>query len=113
MILAAQAEPIVGRPVELPTLFVSNRFVVTPETVDGVKMRLYTDSAGGMFLTKEMAERLHGEAGKGMAFPKFKPGKSIPPPIRNLIFAYDMSKENDESDLHTYDGMLGQQWFGG
>ena len=42
-LLATQEEPTPGKPVALPTLFIADQFVVTPETVDGVKLRLYTD----------------------------------------------------------------------
>lgn len=114
-------EPTAGHPVLLPTEYVENRFAVTPITNSGQKLRLFTDSAGGHFLTSEIVDMLklptesHGsENGKplrSVAYPSFKPEASIPPAIGSMLFVFDSKVMN--GGLEGYDGMLGQQWFAG
>jgi hypothetical protein len=86
------AEAPKQKAVALPVDFTENRFFVTPMTVKGEKLRLYTDSGGGLFLFSGTVKRL-GLPAKTMedgqekleivALPAFRPEASIPPPVGN------------------------------
>ncbi len=114
-------EPTTGHPVALPTEYVEHRFAVCPETESGKKLRLFTDSAGGHFLTSDIAKTLNltvKSLGKqeGLEvgqtpYPAFKPTASIPPAIGTQLFVFDSKVA--EGPLAGYDGMLGQPWFAG
>ena len=122
----ASREPQPGKPIIIPTLYEEHRFVATPVTEDGMKLVLFTDSAGGLFLFDDSVERLklqktapQGKAGEGepmgVAYlPGFKPDALIPPPLGTNGGELYVGPRKPNDTLHSnHDGMLGQQWFAG
>ncbi len=108
--------------VELPATEEANRFFVTPVTPKGEKLRLYTDSGGGLFLLAGTVQRLglsrHAlgegpEKAEGTELPAFRPGASIPPPLRNHGGLIILPAGQEKGFLAGTDGMLGQAWFSG
>src|SRR5438874_13279000 len=121
------SEPQPGKPVVIPTRYDAHRFVATPVTANNVKLSLFTDSAGGLFLYADTAERLklsivtlsqkEHEGVRIVGLPNFKSGAMIPPPLGSLfemrLFVFPRRAENDHGEIDRGDGMLGQQWFAG
>lgn len=112
--------PVAGRPVPLPATLVADRFYVRPATEDGHSLWLYTDTGGGLMLTREAADRLgldvapievDGEPTETALLPTFLYDAWIP-----RIEAFDGripvvdSKELKQLDPEL-DGLLGQAWF--
>ena len=121
-------EPRVGKPILIPTRYDEHRFVATPTTIDNVTLSLFTDSAGGLFLFDDVAERLHlslisvpGPADNGqplrfVTLPSFKPTATIPPPLGSeggRLSVFPRQQDERSRAMSKYDGMLGQQWFAG
>lgn len=114
-----------GKPLALPVRYEEHRFYVQLITTDGVMLNLYTDTGGGFFIYREAAERLRltvvniGGEGKNAFYvtslPTFRAGSSIPPPLsrQGRIPVFTPSAGERESASFIYDGMLGQDWFGG
>jgi hypothetical protein len=100
---------------ELPVVVENHRWFLQTRTADGIDLRLYLDSAGGMYLTKAAAERLKleirhvkTEAGEmdAVPFPRLADPRIPRPKIDPLpVFA----KSHFDGD----DGMLGAFWFAG
>jgi hypothetical protein len=100
-------------PVELPVVIEEDRFYLQTKTASGAELRMYLDSAGGMFLTRRAAERLRlpvkpmqtpkGEV-HAAPFPTFYDGR-LPRPAMEDIPVRDR-------EYHA-DGMLGAPWFAG
>src|SRR5437763_10209704 len=121
------SEPQPGKPVVIPTRYDAHRFVATPVTANNVQLSLFTDSAGGLFLYADTAERLklsivtlsqkEHEGVRIVGLPNFKSGAMIPPPLGSLfemrLFVFPRRAENDHGEIDRGDGMLGQQWFAG
>lgn len=116
--MAAQSArvPMPGHPVLIPTEWYMNRFVVTPVTTSGRKLRMFSDSAGALILVTEIAQDLKLPITDGKPptapWPTFRPSASIPP---SDDFRLMSRKETDEEfdPEKGIDGMLGQQWFAG
>jgi len=117
-------EPRPGKPVIIPTRYLAHRFVATPTTVDNVTMTLFTDSAGGLFLYEDVAQRLklsvvtlpekeNGRELKVAALPAFKSSAGIPPPLGSPFEQrlFIIPRPAKATSLDQRDGMLGQQWF--
>ena len=114
-----------GKSIALPVSYEEHRFYVQPVTTDGVILKLYTDTGGGLFIYREAAERLRlpivNIGGEGQnafnvtSLPAFRAGSSIPPPLsrEGRIPVYSPSANERESSAFIHDGMLGQEWFGG
>jgi hypothetical protein len=114
-------------PTVLPAHFEANLVRLTPETLDGKALTLYTDTGGGLFLKETAVKRLGLEVEKkpgdaesdGKPYevaklPAFMPGAWIPPPQGNEGRLFVMPAVPPEKDvLPNEDGMLGQAWFGG
>ncbi|MGE4071431.1 MAG: hypothetical protein AB7E72_09680 [Lysobacterales bacterium] len=119
---AATAEPVA-----LPVDFRCDRFYVEPQTANGAILRLYTDTGGGLWLSKAAVQRLEldvvslSEGDREMQFaalPKFAPGKGIPAldpdsdprsgPAKGRLVVMPQDPPADFGD-----GMLGQDWFAG
>lgn len=111
-----------GHPVRLPTVYRSHRFWVEPVTTSGQRIRLYTDSGGGLFLLAGAAARLGVELSTEVrgtdtlrlaTLPPFAAAAAIPaPPTRGgriPVFA----PPDRAFGMFDADGMLGQEWFGG
>src|SRR5256714_14592945 len=89
------SEPQTGKPVVIPTRYDAHRFIATPVTANSVKLSLFTDSPGGLFLNADTAERLKlsivtlsqkEHAGVRIAgLPNFKSGPVILPPLGDLF----------------------------
>jgi hypothetical protein len=122
------SEPQPGKPVLIPTRYNAHRFIATPVTADNVQLSLFTDSAGGLFLYSDTAQRLklsivtlpqkeNGEGVRIVGLPNFKSGAMIPPPLGSLfemrLFVFPRRAANDHGEIDRGDGMLGQQWFAG
>jgi hypothetical protein len=108
--------------VELPATDEANRFFVTPVTPKGEKLRLYTDSGGGLFLLAGTVQRLGlprhtvsegKETMEETELPAFRPGASIPPPLKNHGGLFLLPAGQKKGFLAGTDGLLGQAWFSG
>jgi hypothetical protein len=121
-------EPRIGKPVLIPTRYEGHRFIAVPTTEDNITLSLFTDSAGGLFLYEDVAERLHlspismrgaaenGQPLRSVALPTFKPTAAIPPPLGSeggRLFVFPRQQDERSSAISRHDGMLGQQWFAG
>jgi hypothetical protein len=117
-------EPRPGKPVTIPTRYLAHRFVATPTTIDNVTMTLFTDSAGGLFIYEDVAQRLklsvvtlpEKENNRELtvaALPIFKSSTGIPPPLGSPFEQrlFIRSRPANATSLDQRDGMLGQQWF--
>lgn len=101
--------------VELPVLVEQHRWFLQTKTADGLDLRMYLDSAGGMYLTSTGAEHLkltaqHVKTEGGEAdvvpFPRLADPR-IPRP------ALEQFPVRARSALDEGDGMLGAPWFAG
>ena len=99
----------------LPTALESDRWFLVTATRDGAPLRLYLDSAGGMFLTRAAADRLKlavsretldGEATDVAPFPALADPR-IPRPELPAMPVTAAGSIDDG------DGMLGAPWFAG
>ena len=121
------ASAALAKPVSLPVEFRCDRFFVEPKTADGAKLRLYTDTGGGLWLSEAAVQRLDldvvtlTENDKPMRFaalPDFAAGKGIPAldadsdlrsgPARGRLYVMP-----GDPPAGFGDGMLGQDWFAG
>jgi hypothetical protein len=111
------AQPTPGHPVLLPTEWYENRFIVTPITSDGRKLRLFTDSAGALLLVTEVAQELKLPITDGKPqsapWPTFKSSASIPSCSRDFWLWSRKQTDEEFAPEKGIDGMLGQQWFAG
>jgi hypothetical protein len=115
----AIADPTPDHPVALPTEYEAHRFYVTPVTVDGVRLRCYTDSGGGgAFLFDDRARALHLKSRKRtsdegrfetVSWPSFRADAAIPPSLEPPYWIVLPHAEWPKQD----DCFLGQSWFGG
>jgi hypothetical protein len=119
--------PSPGHPVTLPTRYHEHRFLVTTTLKEGGKLTFFSDSAGGTFLFAEVAERLklspallpwkeNGMEIRTVEVPAFEPRASIPPPLASIqsrLFVFSRKQAGTPDVMKKFDGMLGQQWFGG
>jgi len=120
IVLSAQhdaPQPTPGHPIVLPTEFIENRFNVVPITADGKKLRFFTDSAGTCAFTLERAEELKLAISKDgdlsyCAFPPLSANAYAPPNLSGNLRLFSQ-KDTEEELGKGYDGMLGQNWFGG
>src|SRR5258705_6960437 len=102
-------------PVELPVVVEEDRFYLHAKTASGGELRIFLDSAGGMYLTRRAVERLRlptkraqtpeGER-ETVSFPTFYDAR-VPHP---QLEAFPVL---DEVPLDNADGMLGAPWFAG
>ena len=120
LLLSAQSDapkPAPGHPIVLPTEFIANRFNVVPVTVEGQKLRFFTDSAGNCTFTPERAQQLKLAITKDgdvtfSSFPSLSPNAYVPPNLAGKLRLFSQ-KDTEEELGKDYDGMLGQNWFGG
>lgn len=102
-------------PVELPVVLEEDRFFLEAKTASGADLRLFLDSAGGLFLTRKAADRLQlpvkplktpeGDINT-TELPRFYDAR-IPRPTQ-LAFPV-----LDDEIMERADGMLGAPWFAG
>ncbi|MDX2033714.1 MAG: hypothetical protein SF339_23765 [Blastocatellia bacterium] len=114
-----------GKPIALPARYDEHRFYVQPVTTAGAKLNFFTDSGGGLFIFREAAERLGlsirnlgGEGDEAFhvaALPAFKAGAAIPLPEsrEGRLPVWAPPAGDRAANEFDYDGMLGQDWFGG
>lgn len=114
---ALAASPETGKPVSLPISFEANRFFATPTTRSGVRLHLYTDSGGGLFvtpatLTQLRAKTIHKDGTEFIKLPDFQANQAIPLPMADdgLIPVFGGKLPPHAED---WSGLLGQQWFAG
>jgi hypothetical protein len=109
------AAPHVAEGHALPVELASDRWFLVATTASGEPLRIYLDSAGGMFLTKATAARLAlavetetTEDGKGdvVVFPALADAK-VPRSYGDRIPLFD------PGDADVADGMFGAPWFRG
>lgn len=113
--------PHPGKPVVIPTHYQEGMFFAEPITLSGTKLYLYTDSGGGLFLFREVAEKLHlkevkptsGVGESEVLLPAFRNGATIPPPLGNESKMPVMAGSERPPGTEEWSGMLGQQWFAG
>ena len=114
-----------GKPLSLPVSYEEHRFYVQPVTKDGVTLKFYTDTGGGLFILREVAERLHcsinnvgGEGANAFyltSLPAFKPEAAVPLPLsrEGRLPVWAPSAKERDTESPDYAGMLGQEWFAG
>lgn len=114
-----------GQPLTLPARFDEQRIYVEPVTESGQKLEFYTDTGGGLFVTRDAADRLGlatenlgGEGAEAFhvaSLPPFRADAAIPLPTSRAgrIPVYAPSPKEAASSLMRFDGMLGQEWFAG
>lgn len=105
----------------LPTSFEAGRVYVLPQTQNGTKLKLFTDSGGATFLLADTAARLqlqtqalpkdYGDDAKAVRLPAFKRGAGIPVP-GELDGRIQIAPHSD-THFDVGDGILGEAWFGG
>jgi len=114
-------EPQTGKPVLIPTRYEAHRFIATPVTADNVRLSLFTDSAGGLFLYADTAERLklsivtlsqkEHEGVRIVGLPNFKSGAMIPPPLGSLfemrLFVFPRRAANDHGEIDRVCAVVG------
>lgn len=120
--------PANAAPTVLPTRFEADRVYVTPQTLDGRTLTLFTDSGGGLFIDERAVQRLglatqaapdtaHASDppadAKWVRLPDFKPGLGMPTPQKNDGMLPVMPAAEAAKGWLGGDGMLGQTWFGG
>jgi hypothetical protein len=123
-LLAADAPP--RKAVELPVLYSADRFFATPVTAKGETLHLYTDSAGGQFLSTSAVKRLglkvketvpgdnEGETYPMFELPPFRPGAGIPLPLVHGGLIPTLPEKQEKQHANDFqDGLLGQAWFSG
>jgi hypothetical protein len=95
----------------MPTIYDEDRFFVEPVLANGAKLRLLTDTGGGMFLARDAVERCHIKTswsiGRGdvARLDGLRADTWIPEPVGAQRWIPVMEQEGD--------GMLGQRWFAG
>lgn len=119
----AQPETDKSKPIQLPAVYVEDRFFVQPITIDGTKLNFFTDTGGGIFVFADAAEHLHLEktsikADNGKMFemvslPAFKPEATIPEPLGTGGHLYITPESERMPFAADWTGMLGQNWFAG
>src|SRR5947207_9306691 len=116
------SEPQPGKPVVIPTRYDAHRFIATPVTADNIQLSLFTDSAGGLFLYADTAERLklsivtlsqkEHEGVRIVGLPNFKSGAMIPPPLARLfemgLLVFPRRADIDHAEIVRCVGMLVQ-----
>lgn len=107
---------------QVPAQFIADRVYVVPTTRGGERLRLYTDSGGGLFLKQSTVNRLHlpsrplTDGAFAVKLPPFAPGKGIPAPLENdgwLVVAPASMEKGQLPGLSRDDGLLGEAWFAG
>jgi len=95
----------------LPVAYDEDRFFVEPVTAGGAKLRLLTDTGGGLFLTTAAVKRCglatSWSIGRGTVarLEPLRPDAWIPEPVGSASWISVWDQEGD--------GMLGQRWFAG
>ncbi len=117
--LQAHAEDAV-----LPSEYDQDRFFVVPVIAGGERIRLLTDTGGGVLFFDDAAMRLKLSVSgvslsdyKGMAakFPEFEPGKEVPAPKTEgdvVPIAPGPVRMRLSWLTKDIDGIIGQGWFG-
>lgn len=122
--LAPALAQVPEKSVRLPARFDHDRIYVRPVTLRGDTLELYTDTGGGLFLYRQVAERFGlqlvnaGTASNPFyvtSLPEFRKGLSIPGPLtrQGRMPVYDPPAKEKETAGFTRDGILGQEWFAG
>lgn len=114
-------EPHLSHPVTIPTQFTENMFYACPVTKDGVELKFYTDSGGGIIIYRNLVDRLHltsvkqqgnGQQWEEVSLPEFQPTKTIPPPLGHHSRLVVLPEDQKMSILGLdTSGLLGQEWF--
>lgn len=112
-----------GTPLVLPTRFDAGRIYVEPDTEDGIKLKFFTDTGGGLFIFSDAVETLRlntakrevdGRLVETVVLPKFKANVSMPNPLGAPNQELFVAPATDRRSLAAdWTGMLGQQWFAG
>lgn len=115
----------------LPASFESDRVYLEARGAQGERLRLYTDTGGGMFLKQEAVERLKlplspledpdarrelGDRARITRLPAFALEAGIPPPLADdgrLMVLPSALAGPQLPGTSQDDGILGQAWFGG
>lgn len=108
-------------PYTLPTRFDANRIFVQPVTDTGIRLSLYTDTGGGLFLSTHAAEKLGADYSQSpenssedgvplTRWPNFRTDAWIPQPARTGAGIPVREVPAPFAD-NMQDGMLGAWWF--
>lgn len=96
------------QPIALPVKYDEHRFYVQPVTKNNIKLDLFTDTGGGLFIFKDVAEKLQlikSENAKDEAvdFPVFQTEFSIPAPLGSggKLFWLERKRERNYSAIMT------------
>lgn len=108
--------------IELPCRVEGNLFFAQPRTLGGHTLRLWVDTAGGIYLFDDVVRRCEldvrtveedGETLRVACLPALDPSASIPPPNNALGSLVVRPAADRPPLLGGHDGMLGQAWFRG
>jgi hypothetical protein len=105
----------------MPTSFEAGRVYVVPQTRNGEKLKLFTDSGGVTVLMDDLVARQklptrplpkeYGDNEKSAPLPTFKSGFGIPAPLE--LDGQIRVTHGSDTHFDIGDGMLGEAWFGG
>jgi len=118
---SAPAEPSAReRPLTLPATLEAGRFYLHPQPRQGRKLRLFSDSGGGLLFTHAGAHALGvapeprtGDAPPQLlAWPQFESRAWIPAP-QNAERGVPIAPAPPNQQHQLGDGMIGAAWFGG
>lgn len=114
----------VKNPQIIPGVCEEDRFYATPTTSDGQKLRFFTDTGGGLFLTAQAAQRLklamvdrviEGEKISGVKLPAWRSEEASIPVVAqsdNVVPVLDPGTPGAKDALYqNIDGLLGANWF--
>ena len=105
----------------LPTRYLADRFVVTPVTIDGDTLELYTDTGGGAnMLWESTVRRLRlateqliqgSDTTTLVRLPRLSSAATIPLPQPGPPFGERFFVPAPRNEAFTRDGFLGRTWF--
>jgi hypothetical protein len=105
----------------LPTRYLADRFAVTPVTVDGDTLVLYTDTGGGANMLWEstvgrmrlaIEHLIHGsDTTRLVRLPRLSSAAAIPLPQPGPPFGERFLVPAPRNEAFTRDGFLGRTWF--
>ena len=98
-------QPTAGKPVLLPASFEHERIFVVPETIDGRRLKFFTDTGG--------AAGVFADSLSDATELRFKPEARIPPPSIGGGRVAVWDRPPQQPPAKDVDGMLGASWFAG
>ncbi len=113
IVFSAQAEAQEKiQQIVLPVRYDEYRFYVQPVTADNIKLNLFTDTGGGLFIFGDVAEKLKlikpkDAKNESVDFPVFQTENLIPVPLGSDGKLFLLERKKAEELFNNNDGMLG------